>query len=238
MELEGEVLERVRTYESLSRWERSELGRDLRRLGLSYGEIMELIPVKKSTLATWCRDIELSAIQIEAIRQRRAQEPGVRRDTQWRRRREIEIIRERAQGQVDGLIGDPLWLAGVVLYWAEGGKTRNDLKIANSDPRTHRLFVRWIRTYIEPDAEFSLQLHLHEGNDELAARQHWQAAIGLHDARFHKSFIKPHGTGHRKNHLQHGICTLVVRRPADPWQITMTWVECIADRLGLPDLPN
>lgn len=47
VELEGEVLERVRTYESLSRWEKSELGRDLRRLGLSYGEIMELIPVKK-----------------------------------------------------------------------------------------------------------------------------------------------------------------------------------------------
>ena len=46
MELETEVLERVRTYESASRWDRRELGRDLRRLGLSYGEIMELIPVK------------------------------------------------------------------------------------------------------------------------------------------------------------------------------------------------
>jgi hypothetical protein len=47
--------ERVDSWDSLSRWERAELGRDLRRLGLSYGEIMELIPVKKSTLATWCR---------------------------------------------------------------------------------------------------------------------------------------------------------------------------------------
>jgi len=47
MELEAEVLERVGTWKSLSRWEKSELGKDLRRQGLSYGEIMELIAVKK-----------------------------------------------------------------------------------------------------------------------------------------------------------------------------------------------
>ena len=68
MELEGEVLERVGIYESLSPWEKSEVGRDLRRLGLSYGEIMDLIEVKKSTLATWCRDVELTEEQIEMIR--------------------------------------------------------------------------------------------------------------------------------------------------------------------------
>ena len=44
--------ERIDSWDTLSRWERSELGKDLRRLGLSYGEIMDLIPVKKSTLAT------------------------------------------------------------------------------------------------------------------------------------------------------------------------------------------
>src|SRR5690606_14482935 len=81
MELEVSLLERVRRWESLSRWERSELGRDLRRSGLSYGEIMELVPVKKSTLATWCRDVELTERQIEAIRARSAPLPGYSRDT-------------------------------------------------------------------------------------------------------------------------------------------------------------
>ncbi|HJQ77370.1 MAG TPA: hypothetical protein VJ948_08935, partial [Acidimicrobiia bacterium] len=72
MELEAAILERVRNYASLSRWERSELGRDLRRLGLSYGEIMDLITVKKSTLATWCRDVGLTEEQVAAIKVRRA----------------------------------------------------------------------------------------------------------------------------------------------------------------------
>ncbi len=77
MELEVTVLERMRTYEALSRWEKSELGRELRRLGLSYGEIMELIPVKKSTLATWCREVNLPEQQIAALKKRRAPEPGI-----------------------------------------------------------------------------------------------------------------------------------------------------------------
>ena len=85
MDLGASTLGRVREFETVSRWEKAELGRDLRRLGLSYGEIMDLIPVKKSTLATWCRDVELTNDQIEAIKLRRAQEPGIPRNTQRNR---------------------------------------------------------------------------------------------------------------------------------------------------------
>ena len=52
MEVGAGLQETIARWETLSRWERSELGKDLRRLGLSYGEVMGLIPVKKSTLAT------------------------------------------------------------------------------------------------------------------------------------------------------------------------------------------
>jgi hypothetical protein len=232
MELETGLLERVRTYRSLSRWERREVGRDLRRLGLSYGEIMNLIPVKKSTLATWCREVCLTEEQVDAIR-RRTSENARTPDTQWKRRSQIDAIRRRARLQVERLIDDPVWVAGVVLYWGEGGKTRNDFKLANADPRALRFFVRWVRTYLDPGVRFSLQLHLHEGNDEREARRYWRAETGLDDANFYKTFIKPRGTGHRKNHLEHGVCTVVVRRCADSWQTTAAWVDEVATRLGL-----
>ncbi|HUG08033.1 MAG TPA: hypothetical protein VMP13_03950 [Acidimicrobiia bacterium] len=125
MELGVAVLERVRAYESLSRWERAELGRDLRRFGLSYGEIMELIPVKKSTLATWCRDVALTQEQIEAIKTRRPSiKRGVPRNTQWRRHEEVKSIREQAILEAHHLASDSLWTAGVAMYWGEGGKPR------------------------------------------------------------------------------------------------------------------
>jgi len=237
MELQGETLARIERYESLSRREKSELGRGLRRLGHSYGEIMDLIPVKKSTLATWCRDIELTEEQTAAITAR-SRETAKVPDTQRRRRAEVVEIRRMARSRFEDLRNDPVWVAGTVLYWGEGGKTRNDLKLANSDPRALRLFVHWTRKYLNPEADFSIQLHLHEGNDEVAARDFWRREIGLPEANFFKSYIKPHGTGHRKNRLPQGVCSVKVRRCSDAWHVAMEWVDVLADQLGLGSAGN
>lgn len=233
MELEDAVLERVGNWESLSRWEKSEFGKELRRLGLSYGEIMELVQVKKSTLATWCRDIKLSPRQIAAIKKRTAQVAGVPRDTQWKRRQEIEKVRGSARSQVPHLVGQPLWLAGITLYWAEGSKTRNQLRLANTDPRALRLFINWVLAYIDEKARFSIQLHLHEGNDEDEAKAYWRRQTGLDGANFYKTYIKPRGTGHRKNHIPFGVCTVKVRACSDGWHRAMEWIDALTDRLGV-----
>ncbi|HVR78910.1 MAG TPA: hypothetical protein VMS99_11020 [Acidimicrobiia bacterium] len=116
MEVGTEFRVRIDSWDSLSRWERSELGKDLRQLGLSYGEIMDLIPVKKSTLATWCREVKLSEVQYLAIRQRTGSRQGIPVDTQWKRRLEIERIRDEARVQVRELINEPMWVAGTILY--------------------------------------------------------------------------------------------------------------------------
>ncbi len=236
MELEAAILERVRNWHGSSRWERAELGRDLRRHGLSYGEIMELVPVKKSTLATWCREVVLTDEQWASIKKRRAPLPGYRRNTNHRRRNEIAEIRKRARAQVPEVINDPLWLAGIVLYWAEGSKSSGHVAMANTDPRALRLFIRWSMAFLTP-AGFSLHLHLHEGNDEGAARTFWVDETGLTEANFHKTFIKPKGTGHRKNHLAHGICTVKVRRAADSWNVIMEWIDALSEHFGLNEPP-
>jgi hypothetical protein len=168
----------VESWDSLSRWERSELGRDLRRA-------------------------------------------------------EIERIRTEARAGVRTLVDDPFWVAGLVLYWAEGAKTKNQLSMANTDARALRLFIRWVRTYLMRDARFSMLLHLHEGNDEAAAKLHWRRETGLWEANYHKSFIKPSGTGHRKNHLPHGVCTVRVRRCADAWNIVMAWIDGFGEQFHL-----
>ncbi|MFP3882044.1 MAG: hypothetical protein ACLFWH_06970 [Actinomycetota bacterium] len=233
MELEVAVLERVRAYESLSRWERSELGRELRAMGLSYGEIMELIPVKKSTLATWCRDVKLTPEQVQAIEERRAPEPGIPRNTNRKRKAEIAELRSIARAEVSRLSADPVWMAGLILYWAEGSKGCNSVSLANTDPRALRLFVRWVRTYIDPNARFSMHMHLHEGNDEKLAREYWRRETGLLSANFHKTFIKPKGTDHRKNTHENGVCAVRLRRPADAWNIIMEWIDATTVHLAL-----
>ena len=194
---------------------------------------MDLIDAKKSTLATWCREVTLTDEQIGAIKKGRAQIPGTPVDTNWRRRKEIRELRSVARSLVPELAEDPLWVGGLVLYWAESNKTRNKVGMANTDPRALRLFLWWVRTYVQPDAEFSLQLHLHEGNDEEGAKEYWRSETGLGNSNFVKTFIKPKGTGHRKNHLKHGVCTVRMKCPADAWNIIMEWIDAVALHFGL-----
>lgn len=230
-EIPRELLERAEKWSDLHRWERSELGKALRRLGLTYGEIREIIPVPKGTLSNWCRDNRLSSAQVDEIKERSSptSRKGIPVDTQWRRRLEVARIRDDAREFAVGHLSDAAFVAGVVLYWGEGSKTRSDLTLSNSDPAAHRLFVSWIRRYIDPNAGFRLSLHLHEGNNECKAIAYWRRETRLHSARFTKTFIKPRGTGHRKNHLDHGVCRVRMLRGADAWHQVMEWIAVVRD---------
>ncbi|MCP4304760.1 MAG: hypothetical protein GY788_07780 [bacterium] len=226
------LLAQAGQWNELHRWERSELGKQLRRLGLTYGEIREIIPVPKGTLSNWCREVALSDLQKREIQTRTPTQKGVPKDTQWRRRTEIDGICAEARQFAKNHRNDAEFVAGVVLYWAEGSKTRNDLVLANTDPRALRLFIGWTRRYLDKEAEFVLSLHLHEGNDEATAMAYWRKATSLVDARFTKTFVKPAGTGHRKNTMTHGVCRVRVMRSSDHWNRIMTWIDVLANHHG------
>jgi hypothetical protein len=96
-----EVQEAIGWWQSLTRWERAELGRRLRQAGWIYGEMMEALPVGKGILAGWCKGIRLTETQIIGIKTRRP--PGVRTgipvDTHRKRREATERI--RTQGALE-----------------------------------------------------------------------------------------------------------------------------------------
>lgn len=225
------LLARAGEWEDLTRWERAELGRSLRRLGWTYTEIREVIPVPKATLSGWCAEIELSDRQIADISRRTGSRRGVPRDTQRKRRLEIARIKDAALREVSEMSADPVWVAGTVLYWAEGAKTSNRLSLANSDPNALRLFVSWVRGYLDGEAEFVLKLNLHIDNDEAAARQFWADSLPIDKPDFWKTFIKAEGTGHRKNHLARGVCCVTVRRSADLFHRVSAWIDGLAPLL-------
>ena len=227
------LLESAREWDQLRPHDRAELGRALRRLGLSYGEIRRLIPVPKSTLSGWCASIVLSQEQIVAMAARTGSPKGVPRDTQWRRRAQIADIRSAAVAEVPTLLREPLWAAGTAMYWAEGAKKSKRLSMTNSDPKALRLFIQWTRTYLRRDAEFVLSLHLHHGNSQADAQRYWRHALGLPEVTFYKAYIKPPGTGHRKNHLPHGVCRVTVRASADLLVRAATWFSHLPEALDL-----
>lgn len=236
----AEVLEAAGRWAQLTRWERAELGRRLRRMGWTYSEIMAVLPVGKGTLSGWCREIRLSEAQIDEIKVRRPQgiRTGIPVDTQRKRRLEVQHIRDAGRREALTRMNDPLWVAGSILYWAEGDKATRRLSLVNSDPRALTMFIDWVRAYHSSDAEFVLALHLHQGNDDAEAKAWWKGALQLPNAAFHKTFIKPAGTGHRKNHLAQGVCRVMMRRSGDAWHRTMGWIDTLAQELKRPAAVN
>lgn len=233
-----EVALRILRSERATRWERAELGRDLRRCGWSYGEIANELGVSQGTVARWCRGISLASDQVRAVRLRTGSKAGVPRDTQRKRRRQIADIEREAAAYAASRLSDPLWLIGTALYWAEGDKSSRRLSMANTDEAVLRSFIRWVDTYHEA-GPYVLAIHLHEGNDAASAVEYWRMALDLADAEAYRPYVKPRGTGHRKNRLPHGVCTVRLRRSTDAWLRTMTWISVLSAHFaGLDDKVN
>jgi hypothetical protein len=222
------LLEQIERWAALSRWERAEVGRALRRLGWSYGDIRAVVDVPKGTLAGWCRDIRLSPEQIAAIAQRGQTRRGVP---------EIARIEADAREFAVAHLHEPLFVAGTTLYWGEGDKTKRTLALTNSDPAALRLFIAWtfrFHGHHGHAVQFVLSLHLHAEDDDDEARRWWAATLGLAAPDFTRTFVKPAGTGHRSNRLKHGVCRVRMRRSTDAYLRTMTWIAMLSERLAPP----
>ena len=159
----------------------------------------------------------------------RARIAGVPTNTQRKCHLEIELIQAQARLEAIHLQEDPFWAMGIALYWAEGTKSSRRLELAHSEPQALRLFMSWARRHIRPDAIFAAAINLHSDNDEPAAKDYRSAELGIDPVPFTKTFIKPDGTGHRKNHLLSGVCRVTMKRSTDAFITTITWVDFVRE---------
>lgn len=198
-------------------WERKELIVNLRHQGLSYGEIRQGIPFKisKSTVSNWCKDIELTEQQKERL-DKLFKDGSYRgrllgsKANQTRRAREIAEIKEKARLEIPLLTKNEFWIAGLMLYWAEGNKSQS-VGISNSDPELIRFMMKWFREIFGVcDNKFKIYLNIHSGQNESKIKQFWSGIIDIPVSQFGKSYIKKEGTGHRKNILYNGTIKIQV----------------------------
>ena len=220
-----------RNQPKLKRWQQKDLVQSLRRQGLSYREIFSRVPFSfsKSTVSRWCKDIELTPEQLDRL-DRLYQEGSYRarllgpKTTQRRRAAEVEAIKTKARAEVAELRKNELWLAGLMLYWAEGTKSQ-DIGFSNSDPNIIRLAMKWFRDVCRiPEEKFRVCLHRHSGQDETAMRIFWSEVTQLPLAQFRKSYVKQEGSGHRKKLLYRG--TVQIRIPdRNTFHKIQGWIE-------------
>ncbi len=136
----------------------------------------------------------------------------------WAEMKREERREYQRQGRVCAQQGNPLHEAGCMLYWAEGTKDRNVLKLVNSDVNLVRFFHRFLVTYfaLQP-TDFAISLHVYTGNGYSIGdiERYWLDALDLPRSclRKHSVNVRPISSqGSKENKLPFGVCTLRVLR--------------------------
>lgn len=212
---------------------------NLRKQGLSYRQILEQVPVAKSTLSLWLSAVQLSTPQKQKLTQKRID--AALRGAASKRRIRIETtekIHQEAQGQIGKLSQRELWLIGIALYWAEGSKQRGSyigsgVIFSNSDLDMARFFKDWLCSAIRLHiTQIKFQIYIHENNqhrlDEV--RQYWAEGLGIPVSYLNTIYFKKNriSTTRKKTGSEYyGQVRIVVRSSANLNRTIAGWAQGI-----------
>lgn len=166
----------------------------LREQGWSLAMIAAELGVAKSTLSGWLTHLKPEHGQI--IKQRRLD--GHQRTVQTTQQRHATYktaIHDGAIAEVQTMLGHAfnqrdLFVAGLMLYWAEGGKTQNQIAITNSDPLVIQTGIRWLKQCLNVSIErLRAEIHCYPDTDILATQAYWISITQIPLAQFYKPQI-------------------------------------------------
>lgn len=174
--------------------------------------IGERLKVSRSTVSLWLRDVNLNTIEWLRLlrgRERSRYFAGVAK-------KKLRIANTQKifdEGKQEGLVHaeDPFFVAGVMLYWAEGAKTNERIKFVNSDPIMIRFMMDWFKKVCNvPLGQFRISLHIHSLHMRPEVELYWSKITGIPKKQFYKTQIKKTSLGQRRNILYNGTCSLCV----------------------------
>jgi transposase-like protein len=204
-------------FSEMKTHERAEARRLRREEGRSVKEIERLLGVARSTASRWVRDIPLTSAQRSALKQRNpiynGQFAGAATNAERGRARRLAY---QERGRLRARRADSLYVAACMLYWAEGDKGRNAVRLANSDPGVIRHFAEFLRVeFGVTDEQFRVTCNLFADHEtrKTEIEDFWLATLGLRRACLCKSIVNrysKYSEKKRKNKLPYGTCRISV----------------------------
>lgn len=219
----------------------------LRQKGFSYREILEKVPVAKSTLSLWLRNVGLSKKQEQRLTQKKI--ASMLRGAESRRKERIvrtEKIKSKARIEINRIpiSKQELWLMGIMLYWAEGSKEKTygggcRVDFSNSDPRMVSLFLKWLFEICKISKEdVRLVIYIHQNNKERIhdVIEYWAEHTKFSKEHFsHIQYKKHNPKTKRKNIGENyfGLLRITVSTSIDFNRKIAGWIEGVCQQCGV-----
>ncbi len=167
----------------------------LREQGYAINYIATKLGVAKSSVSVWVRDVALSEVQKQELHKSAYSTHAIER------RRRSRILNESAKRQkvidlacseVASVNMRELWLMGVMLYWAEGGKTQRMFRFSNGDPEMISIMMNFLRLVCKVDeSKLRGYIHIHPHLDHELAEEYWSDVSQIPMDQFFKTYRKP-----------------------------------------------
>jgi len=185
----------------------------MRRTGKSYSEIVAALRIPKSTLSGWLANIDWSRELKDRLRESAQVEHTIRlRELHKLRganlKKAYEQARKEARTEFEVLKYNPVFIAGIMLYWGEGDKLTNfSTKITNTDPHLIRLYVFFLENVCRvPKEKIKAHILIYPDLNEETCRLFWASRAHVDLSRFTKcSVIQGRET---KRPLPYGVCMI------------------------------
>jgi len=214
---------------------------DLRKQGKTYSEILEKVPVAKSTLSLWLRDVGMAKSQKQRITRKRkeAQIKGAKARQNQRIQFTNRIYKE-SQKEVGIVSGRELWLMGIVLYWAEGNKEKawrpgSGVEFSNSDERMIKIFLEWLYLCGVNKEDIVFKLHIHENHRSNIDNvlKYWIEQTGYPKKHFIYVYFKKHKPKTKRKNIGYqynGNLVVSVRKSSTLVRRVEGWVRGVTKK--------
>lgn len=207
----------------------------LRRQGKSYNEIYKLLRIPKSTLSYWFKNdkksqkikLTLSGKSNKLVAER------IKKFVRNNKKRWEKIradAREEARKEFKFLSQNPLFTAGVMLYWAEGDSVlKNPLRFTNTNASMIALYVKFlIKVCGVPKEDLRANIILYKDLDERYNINFWSRASTIPKIQFYKTqYIKGK---HKTKRLTNGICMIICNKRIRKEKM-MVWIDLLSKNL-------
>jgi hypothetical protein len=216
----------------------------LRQRGLSYSEIRRRVPVAKSSLSVWLRQVGLLEWQRQRLRERKAapwrKGPQKRHELRLQR---IARVNADARQEARRLLRrrEIRWLVGTSLYWAEGTKIKawragEQVAFVNSDPAMVNIIQDWLRRYCAVvDSDVDFYLYIHEKANISAAHEFWVRSLRIDRGRL-RTYLKKHNPSPKRHNIgasYYGTMRVRIRKSTDLSHRIAAWVRELIDWCGV-----
>lgn len=187
----------------------------LRLNGKSYNEIHNALKIPVSTLSDWFSKIEWSRNMAKKLATAVQKEHTARiveldKIRGIHLKRVYEEARKEAKEDLIELKYNPLFIAGLMLYWGEGDKlTGHSTKLSNTDPGLIRLYVSFLKKACRiPEEKIKAHLLIYPDLKDKECRSYWARESGIAPIQFTKSSTIQ--GKHKTRRVKYGVCMITV----------------------------